>query len=100
VLIFDGLFLLRPELVGYWNLSVFLIAYSRREAAWNEYLSLGLPERGDLRDAEIASRIERARRHRYVEGQALYERQARPREHANIVIDNDDFACPRVIARR
>jgi hypothetical protein len=80
--------------------SQFLTAESRREAAWHEYLTQDLPERADLRSVEIATRIERARRHRYIEGQAIYEREARPRQYATIVINNDDLVRPRVIARR
>lgn len=100
ILVFDGLFLLRPELCEYWSLSVFLTAVTRREAAWNEYLMNDLPERADLRAQEIAARTERARRSRYLEGQALYEREATPDVHANFVINNDDLLHPQVIARR
>jgi uridine kinase len=100
ILVFDGLFLLRPELFEYWSLSVFLTAETRREAAWNAYLTRDLPERADLRANEIAARIERARRSRYLDGQALYEREARPVERANFVVNNDDFLRPQVIAHR
>jgi uridine kinase len=100
ILVFDGLFLHRPELVGYWDLSVFLTAESRKEAAWQEYLTRDLPEDDLARAVEVAARVERARRHRYVDGQALYEREARPRERANIVIENNELASPHVIALR
>ncbi len=100
ILVFDGLFLLRPELFAYWSLSVFLIAERRREATWNKYLTNGLPERADLRTKEIAARTERSRRSRYLDGQALYEREARPVALANFVINNDDLTRPQVIARR
>ncbi len=100
ILIFDGLFLLRPELSEFWSLSVFLTAETRREAAWNAYLMHDLPDTADLRANEIAARTERARRSRYIDGQALYEREARPLEHANFVINNDDLLRPQVIANR
>jgi uridine kinase len=100
ILVFDGLFLLRPELVEFWNLSVFLMAESRREAAWDEYLTRDLPSEADQRAVEVAARIERARRRRYTEGQALYEQEARPRDYATIVIKNDDLVHPQVIAAR
>ena len=79
ILVFDGLFLLRPELRNYWSLSVFLTAETRREAVWNEYLMNDLPEHADLRAKEMAARTERGRRSRYVEGQALYERAKQDR---------------------
>ena len=98
ILVFDGLFLHRDELVEYWDLTVFLIAEARREMAWQSYLTTDLPHDPAARDAEIARRVTRARRERYVEGQALYEREAAPQLRADVVIDNDDLAHPRVIA--
>lgn len=101
VLIFDGLFLHRAELARFWNLTVFLVAEERREAAWTEYLSRDLPDDSAMRQAEIARRVTRARRARYLEGQALYERKASPLACANFVIDNDDLENPKlVVARR
>jgi uridine kinase len=100
ILVFDGLFLHRPELVGYWDFTVFLTAESRKEAAWQDYLTRDLPDDDKARAVEIAARGERAGRHRYMDGQALYEREARPRERANMVIDNDELASPHVIAHR
>ncbi len=100
VLVFDGLFLHRPELVDMWTLSIFLVADARREAAWQEYLNRDLPTDPGERAAEIARRVARARRPRYVDGQALYERAADPRTRANVVIDNDDLGHPRIVAMR
>jgi uridine kinase len=97
VLVMDGLFLLRPELVDYWDLSVFLVADRRREVAWQRYLHADLSSDGSKRAAEIAERTARARRHRYVGGQAMYEQEVAPRARAGFVIDNDDLAVPRVI---
>ena len=71
VLVFDGLFLHRPELVAYWDVSVFLLAPERRAAQ-------ALPGR-------------------YVEGQAVYEGEASPFARATLVIDNDDFVNPTLI---
>lgn len=53
-----------------------------------------------MRQAEIAHRVTQARRARYVEGQALYEREASPLACANFVIDNDDLENPKLIVRR
>ncbi len=100
ILVIDGLFLHRPELVQYWDLSLYLVADGRRESAWQSYLTRDLPADPHERAAEIEQRETRARRRRYVEGQALYERDAGPLDRANLVIDNDDLARPELIARR
>lgn len=97
VLVFDGLFLHRPELVDHWDVSMFLLADRRREAAWQAYLGRGLPEDPEARATEVAARIARARRERYTEGQALYEAEADPRGRADLVIDNDDLRRPVLI---
>jgi uridine kinase len=97
VLVFDGLFLQRSELVGCWHLGVFLIADDRREAAWQDYLTRDLPSDPERRTAEMERRVQRARRDRYTQGQALYENKADPARRAMVVIDNDDFAHPRIL---
>lgn len=87
VLLFDGLFLHRPELIGRWHLSLFLLADRRRREAWDGYWA--------DKDPALAER----RRHRYFDGQSLYEADADPRAHATFVIDNDDLSAP-VLVRR
>jgi uridine kinase len=96
-LIVDGLFLQRPELIGYWDVTVYMVAEGRRAAAWSEYLTEDLPADPDLRPAEIARRITRARRDRYLEGQRLYEQEAEPLRRSHVVINNDDLANPQLI---
>ena len=98
-LIVDGLFLHRPELVGFWDLSVYLLAEGRRERQWQDYLTTGLPADPIARAEVVRRRIANARRRRYVEGQQLYERDACPAERADFVIDNDDLARPTVLRR-
>lgn len=100
VLVFDGLFLHRPELIDHWDLSLYLRAEGQREAAWQAYLTEDLPSHPAARAAEVKRRMGRARRARYVDGQALYEREAQPLTHAHVVIDNDDLARPRIVGRR
>lgn len=99
-LIFDGLFLHRPELIAHWDLTVFLIAGGRRELAWQTYLSRDLPKDATARRVEIAARAARARRSRYIDGQALYEHECEPLRRAHILIDNDDLRHPRLLHRR
>jgi uridine kinase len=85
LLIVDGVFANRPELKGLWNYSIWLdvdrdVASARvivRNAA----------------DFEHGT----ADPQRYVEGQALYLKEANPRTTATAIIDNNDFEHPKRI---
>nr|WP_246363138.1 uridine kinase [Deinococcus budaensis] len=87
VLIFDGLFLHRPELRDVWDDSVFLhvpfgVSVPRGAARGPGY---GSP------DPHAASN------RRYVEGHRLYFREADPSGRAGVVVDNTDLAAPFVV---
>jgi uridine kinase len=96
VLVFDGLFLLRPELRGHWDLAVHLLADRRREAAWRTYLEDGLPADPADREAEVERRLERARWPRYRDGWQRYLDDAAPSERADVIVHNDDLAAPAI----
>lgn len=89
VLLFDGVFLLRPELAASWDFTVFVDASfeitlaraQERDAAY-----LGSPE-------EVRKRYEQ----RYIPGQRLYFAKCHPRERAQVVIDNSDPSNPVII---
>lgn len=82
VLVVDGIFLHRPELVGLWNYSVYLDV-SRETAAAR------VAERdGTDADPDAASN------RRYAEGQRLYIAEVRPRTRAVAIIDNSDVDAP------
>jgi uridine kinase len=85
VLLFDGVFLHRPELVGYWDYSVFL------HASFQTTFARMSARDGHDRDPFAASN------RRYVDGQRLYLAACRPAEKANVVIDNDDLRNPRIL---
>jgi uridine kinase len=83
VLVIDGIFLLRPELRGSWNYSVYLdvppaVAYER----------LALTDRRDP-DPEAVSNA------RYMGGRELYLAEAGPFLAASAVVDNTDQEHPR-----
>lgn len=87
VLLFDGIFLHRPELRDWWDYSVFLdVRFSVSIPRGVKRLGYGDPNP----DAEI--------NRRYVEGQQIYLRQCRPAQHATVVIDNNDLARPQIIS--
>ncbi|HTK93331.1 MAG TPA: GNAT family N-acetyltransferase [Verrucomicrobiae bacterium] len=84
ILLFDGIFLHRPELRAFWDVSIFL----RVEWARNHRARAS----GGVNPPDEHQR-------RYAEGQALYFHECRPWEHATLVIDNDDLAAPFLVHR-
>lgn len=86
VLIFDGVFLLRPELREHFDFSIFLRADFRVTVA-----------RAERRDLELFGSVEEIRRRyreRYVPGQRLYLTEVQPERWASVVVDNDDPLHP------
>jgi uridine kinase len=86
VLLLDGVFLLRPELIDRWDLSIFV------SAAFEQTL-----DRARIRDlARLGStaEIERRFRTRYIPAQKLYLATARPADHADIIVHNDEPRLP------
>ena len=91
MLLFDGVFLLRPELIDRWDLRIFV------SAAFEETL-----DRARTRDQALfgsATEVERRHRNRYMPSQQLYFDTARPTDHADIVVHNDEPQRPAWEAR-
>ena len=88
VLVFDGVFLLRPELVGCWELSVYVEVPPGVSA-----------QRGIERDSTLmGGRREASNRYlrRYLPGKALYHAEMSPGSIADVVVDNSDFEIPSI----
>jgi uridine kinase len=85
ILIVDGIFLHRIELITEWDLTVFL------DVAFTE-----TAKRMALRDGTLAD-PEHPRTNRYVEGQRIYFRERDPQQRASILIDNNDLREPRIV---
>jgi uridine kinase len=86
VLLLDGVFLLRPELIGRWDLSIFV------SAAFELIL-----DRARIRDLAwlgSTAEVERRFRTRYIPAQKLYFATARPADHADIIVHNDEPLRP------
>lgn len=86
VLLFDGAFLLRPELDGCWELSVFVEvdpAVSLKRGSERDVVLFGTSHAG-----------ERRYRERYLPGQELYMSQVRPDQRADVLINNNDPESP------
>jgi uridine kinase len=95
VLVFDGLFVHRPELAGFWDTSVLLHADRRCDASWLAFLEADLPADPVARAALLDERLERARWPRYRRGWQAYAEAVGPLPSA-IHIDNEDLATPSI----
>jgi uridine kinase len=84
ILVLDGIFLHRPELVGYWDLSVFLDVPFEVSVPRGAARGYGNPDPGHPSNQ------------RYVEGQRLYLRACDPAAHADVVVDHRDLTRPRI----
>ncbi len=85
VLIYDGVFLMRPELMKLWDLRIFV------STAFDKTVDRALIREGQ---AVPAVDVTRRWRERYIPAQKLYFAKVRPLDHANIVVYNDDPELP------
>ncbi|OLF08258.1 nucleoside/nucleotide kinase family protein [Actinophytocola xanthii] len=87
VLVVDGIFTHRDELVRFWDFSVWL----------DVPFEVSIPRGGQRGDMDPDPRAESNRR--YVEGQRIYFAQCSPRTRASMVVDNSDLANPVITVR-
>jgi uridine kinase len=87
VLIVDGIFLHRPELRSYWDLSIFL------KVAFEVSLPRGA-QRGPTLDSPDP---DAPLNQRYVRGQQRYLDECAPEQAADIVIDYNDLREPKIL---
>ncbi|MFI6230149.1 uridylate kinase [Micromonospora echinospora] len=85
VLVFDGVFLMRPELIDRWDLRIFV------STALAETV-----DRAVVREHRVSSRadVERRWRERYIPAQQVYFAMVRPTDHVDIVVHNDEPQQP------
>ncbi len=85
VLLFDGVFLGRPELVDRWELHILVSATFERTLA-----------RAQIREQAQweAAYVEQRWRERYLPSQQFYNATVRPGDHADMIVHNDDLECP------
>jgi uridine kinase len=91
VLVFDGVFLLRPELIDAWDFSVFV------DAGFDVTLARAL-----VRDLALFGDEEAVREHyllRYIPGESLYLDRYSPREKADAVVINNNPAAAELVWR-
>jgi uridine kinase len=85
ILVFDGIFLHRPELRAHWDYSVFLDVRFAVSVSRMAERDAGSP------DPEAPSN------RRYVGGQEIYLARCQPRRWASVVINNDDLDSPYIV---
>ncbi|TYB37225.1 uridylate kinase [Micromonospora sp. AP08] len=85
VLVFDGVFLMRPELVDRWELRIFVSTALDKTV-----------DRAVIRERQVSTRaeVERRWRERYIPAQQLYFAAVRPTDHADIIVHNDEPQQP------
>ena len=89
ILLFDGVFLLRPELNALWDYRIFV------QVDFEVAL-----QRAMIRDRELfgSPEVVQARYlQRYIPGQQLYFQAAHPQQHADVIIENNDPMQPRLV---
>ncbi len=89
ILIFDGIFLMRSELVNYWDFKIFL------KISFKTALRRALIRDKEYFDDENSLREKYEKR--YFPGQELYVTGSHPEQITDVVIDNEDFDSPTII---
>lgn len=89
ILLFDGIFLLRPELNDHWDFRIFLDV--------DFDVSIERDIRRSVEEGGTSDGLLEERQHkRYMPGQQLYLQSVRPKELADVVVDNNDLETPRL----
>lgn len=86
ILILDGIFLLRPELIAHWDLTIFL------ECDFETTLARGIVRDESLFEGAAETRTRYLKR--YIPGQQLYFNEVHPLDKADILIDNNILDNP------
>jgi uridine kinase len=90
ILLFEGIFLLRAELMDCWDFGIWL------DITPAEVLVRGIRRNTPFQGEEKAKRVFTVR---YIPGQELFAKRDNPKDHANVVVDNEDPDQPRLVAR-
>ena len=81
IVLVDGIFLLRPELIDIWDFKIFI------DVSLETSIARGV-KRGDADRRRYETR--------YMPGQKLYLSECQPTKNADIVIGNNDFNNPEI----
>ncbi len=86
IVLFEGVFLYRPELNSHWDFRIFV------DIDFDTSLARGIKRDAEILGGEDATREKYLKR--YIPGQKLYFEKCQPKEKADIVIKNVDPANP------
>jgi uridine kinase len=90
ILVVDSVFAMRPEYDAHWEYRIWL------EVEPDIAVARGIGRDLDAEGIEEATSV---RRDRYGPAEEIYIAETDPVSRADLVIDNDDFANPRIIRR-
>lgn len=93
ILIIEGIFLFRPELLNYWDYKIFL------DVDFKTSLERNVKRANEIDKFGSAIKIIEKYNQRYMPGQKIYFQDANPKEVADIVIDNNDFENPFIVKK-
>ena len=96
ILLFDGIFLCRPELEEYWDYVIHLDGRARVNLGRLGVVMADAPTETQAVVDHVLTWVERM--DRYTSGMAIYLDSDRPVERADLVIDNNDLAAPFVVS--
>lgn len=88
ILIMDGIFLFRPELIKYWDLKIFL------DVDFEVIIQRVINRQAEKKHIGSKEDIINKYNKRYIPGQEIYLRSEKPRKKADIIIDNNNFENP------
>ena len=102
ILLFDGIFLLRPELAAAWDVTIFLDGKARVQLERLGLVFDDLAFAPAPNDTAVVDRVLDwvARIDRYASGMQIYLDSVDPASTADLVIDNNDLAHPSIVSGR
>jgi uridine kinase len=86
ILLFDGIFLQRPELKDHWDFTVFVHA--------DFSIMLDRACQRDLEKFDSEEGVRQSFEQRFIPGSRLYQAQERPHERAHMLVNNNDVCQP------
>lgn len=90
ILIMEGIFLFRPELIDFWDLKIFL------DVDFETTLQRALERETEKNHIGSKQKIIDRYKKRYIPGQKLYLKEVNPKAKSDIVIDNSDWENPKI----
>jgi uridine kinase len=91
ILLMDGVFLFRPELLGFWDIKIFL------DVGFDVTIARAIERARNQEPLDSVQEIVAQYESRYVPGQELYFQEAAPQEKADILIDNTNYENPTIV---